>query len=181
MTKIKRVILGVTGSIAAYKAADIIRKLSAKGFKVSVVMTKAAKNFITPLTLSRLSGEKVYTKMFDKGNQDLDIEHISLGQSASVVLIAPATANIIGKIACGIADDLLTCTCLSTKAPIIIAPAMNPTMWAHEAVQENCSRLTKKGVSFVGPIEGKVACGDTGVGHIAEIDDIVAAVEKAAH
>jgi phosphopantothenoylcysteine decarboxylase/phosphopantothenate--cysteine ligase len=174
--KQKRVVLGVTGSIAAYKAADIIRRLSDKGFKVSVIMTGSAEHFITPLTLSRLSGEKVYTKMFDSGYEDLDIEHISLGKAADIILIAPATANIIGKLAGGIADDVLTCTCLSTNAPILIAPAMNPLMYKNKIVQENCNKLKASGFLFVGPIHGKVACGDSGEGHIACVDDIVDAV-----
>jgi len=171
-----QIVLGVTGSIAAYKTCDIIRKLSEKGFSVTAVMTKSAERFITPLTLSRLSGNKVYTELFSNGTEDVDYAHVSLGKLADVLLIAPATANFIGKIAHGIADDLLTCTCLSTRAKMIIAPAMNPAMFRNKIVQENCAKLKKNGVDFVGPITGKVACGDQGIGHIADVEDIVKAV-----
>ena len=169
----KRIVLGVTGSIAAYKSAEIIRRLTKKGFKVSAVMTKEAEHFITPLTLSRLSGDKVYRDMFDGQGDSWDIGHISLADAADVLLIAPATANIISKIACGIADDLLTCIAMATKAKILIAPAMNENMYKNKIVVENCEKLKKHGVIFIGPIEGKLACGKTAIGHIADEDEIV--------
>jgi len=176
VVKQKRIILGVTGSIAAYKSADLIRQLIEKGFRVSAVMTKEAERFITPLTLSGLSGEKVYRGMFDKREDPLGMPHITLAREADVFLIAPATANIIGKLAHGIADNLLTCIALATEAPILIAPAMNTRMYNNEIVRENCRKLKKRGVKFIEPVEGKLACGTTGDGHIADEKDIVRAV-----
>ena len=179
MTKPKRVVLGVTGSIAAYKSADIIRRLVEKGFRVSVVMTKAAEHFITPLTLASLSGECVFRDMFGEENSG-DMPHIALAQEADILLIAPATADIISKLAYGIADNLLTCIALATKAPILIAPAMNTQMYDNAIVQENCRKLKKHGVQFIASINGKLACGTTGEGHIADEATIVKAVVKAA-
>ena len=176
MPKQKRVILGVTGSIAAYKSADIVRRLAKKGFRVSAVMTKEAERFITPLTLASLSGEKVYRWVSDKEDNPEPMAHISLAQEADVFLIAPATANIIGKLAHGIADNLMTCIALATKAPILIAPAMNTQMYRNKIVQENCRKLKKYGVHFVDPVKGKLACGTTGEGHIADEETIVKAV-----
>ncbi len=176
MTKQKRVILGVTGSIAAYKAAEIIRRLAEKGIRVSVVMTKEAEHFITPLTLSSLSGEAVSRDMFNQGGDPNTISHIDLARESDLFLIAPATANIIGKLACGIADNLLTCIALATKAPIVLAPAMNTQMYQNKIVQENCRKLKKNGVQFVEPVKGKLACGTTGKGHIADEMAIVKTV-----
>ncbi len=176
MAKKKRIVLGVTGSIAAYKTADLIRELVEKGFRVSVVMTKEAEYFITPLTLSSLSGEKVYRGMFKEHEDPADMPHITLAQEADILLISPATANIIGKLAHGIADSLLTCIALATKAPIVIAPAMNTQMYQNSIVQENCSRLKEHGIKFIDPIKGKLACGTKGEGHIADEDTIVKSV-----
>lgn len=176
MLRQKRVILGVTGSIAAYKSADIVRRLAEKGFRVSVVMSREAERFITPLTLSSLSGEKVCRGMFDEEDDPAAMPHISLAQEADVFLIAPATANIIGKLAHGIADNLLTCIALATKAPIVIAPAMNTQMYRNKIVQENCRKLKKHGIHFVDPIKGKLACGTTGEGHIADEATIIKTV-----
>ena len=170
----KRIVLGVTGSIAAYKSGDIIRLFVEKGFTVSVVMTKEAEHFISALTLSSLSGEKVYKDMFDESSGSMP--HIELAQKSDAILIAPATANTIAKIACGIADDLLTCIVLATKAPILIAPAMNVEMYQNKIVQENCAKLKKHGIRFIDPVKGKLACGTTGEGHIADEDAIVKAV-----
>lgn len=169
----KRIILGVTGSIAAYKSADILRGLQKKGAEVSVVMTRNAEQFITPLTLSSLSGKTVYREMFYLSGQPESIVHIGLAQNADLLLIAPATASIIGKIANGIADDLLTCIAITTKAPIVIAPAMNTEMYKNVFVQENIKKLKKAGFNFVDPIKGMLACGDVGQGHLAEVEDIV--------
>ena len=178
MAKQKRVVLGVTGSIAAYKSADLIRQLVEKGFRVSVVMTKEAERFITPLTLSSLSGEKVFKGMFDKTQDPLAMPHITLAREADVFLIAPATANIIGKLAHGIADNLITCIALATKAPILVAPAMNTQMYRNKIVQNNCRALKKYGMEFVDPVKGKLACGTTGDGHIADEASIIKAVLK---
>ena len=171
--------LGVTASIAAYKSADIIRRLQEKNFKVSVVMTKEAEKFITALTLGTLAGEKVHCEMFDELDRSWQMSHITLAQEVDIFLIAPATANIIGKIAHGLADDLLTCTALATKAPILIAPAMNDDMYNNKIVQDNISKLKKTGVHFIEPVKGRLACGVTGDGHLADVDDIVKAVMRA--
>ena len=168
----KHIVLGVTGSIAAYKAADIIRRLKEKGLKVSVVMTQEAEHFITPLTLSALNGGDVYRDMFENRLEQGRMPHIELAK-ADLLLIAPATANIIGKLAYGLADDLLTCIALATKAPIIIAPAMNTEMLNNPLVQKNCETLEDLGVHIVFPVEGDLACGTHGLGHIAEVESII--------
>ena len=175
--KIKgHILLGVTGSIAAYKSADIIRRLQEKGYKVSVIMTEASKRFITPLTLSSLCQEEAYSGLFD--DKDRYLNHIKLAWEASALLIAPATANIIGKLANGIADDLLSCIAIATEAPILIAPAMNDKMYSNKIVQENCKRLKQFGFKFIDPVKGKLACGTSGKGHLAEVEEIVKEVER---
>ncbi len=179
MNKRKKIVLGVTGSIAAYKSADIIRGLQENNHDVFVVMTKAAERFITPLTLSTLSGERVLCGMFDEENLPWKMPHITKTQGADVLLIAPATADIIGKIANGIADNFLTCIALATKSPILIAPAMNTEMYKNAIVQENCAKLKKHGMQIIEPVKGKLACGIVGEGHIAEVKDIVKAVDIA--
>jgi phosphopantothenoylcysteine decarboxylase / phosphopantothenate---cysteine ligase len=176
MSKKRRIVLGVTGSIAAYKAADIIRRLIERGMRVSVVMTKEAEHFITPLTLASLSGEAVFREMFDLPGHAAGMPHIDLACEADLLLIAPATANIIGKLAHGIADDLLTCIALATKAPVVIVPAMNTQMYHNPFVQENCRKLEKNGAQFIEPVEGKLACGTTGKGHIADEETIIKTV-----
>ncbi len=174
----KEIILGVTGSIAAYKAGDITRRLQDAGFGVTVVMTKSAMEFITPLTLSSLSGRIVYSETFEKNQAAWEMSHIHLAQRASAILIAPATANIIGKIANGIADDLLSCLVLATKAPVFIAPAMNDVMYHNKIVQGNVTKLKNVGVKFIDPFYGKLACGTTGEGHLANVDDIIKVVRS---
>lgn len=174
----KRLILGVTGSIAAYKAADLSRRLIEKKFKVAVVMTKEAHKFITPLTFVGLTGKKVYTELFDDDSCG-EMPHIKLAQDADILLIAPATANVIGKLAHGLADDLLTCIAMVTPAQILIAPAMNVEMYKNKIVQENCAKLKKIGIKFIEPVDGKLACGMIGQGHIASEDDIIKAVLRA--
>jgi phosphopantothenoylcysteine decarboxylase/phosphopantothenate--cysteine ligase len=174
--KIKQVVLGVCGSIAAYKAGDIIRRLQDNHCDVTVIMTKEAAQFITPLTLSSLSGKNVYSDMFDKDSWRM--AHIELARSTDIVLIAPATANVIGKLANGLADDLLSAFVITSRAPVFIAPAMNDDMYANKIVQENCTKLKKHGFKFIEPVKGKLACGTVGVGHLAEVDDIVKAVLK---
>lgn len=179
MVKPKKIVLGVTGSIAAYRSADILRRLLEKGFKVSVVMTKEAERFITPTTLSALAGEKVYREMFERNDDTWQMPHIRLAEEADVLLVAPATAAIIGKLAHGIADNLLTCIALATRAKLLVAPAMNTGMYQNRIVQENCARLKALGAYFIDPVKGKLACGTTGEGHIADVETIIAAVVRA--
>ncbi len=174
--KVKKVVLGVCGSIAAYKAGDIIRRLQEQGCDVTVVMTAEAKQFITPITLAALSGNPVHGDMFDA--QGWRMGHIELSRQSDVLLIAPATANIIAKIAHGFADDLLCALAMTVRIPVFIAPAMNDEMYANPVVQENCTKLKKNGVLFIEPTKGKLACGVVGVGHLADIEDIVKAVTK---
>lgn len=173
MSSKKHILLGVTGSIAAYKACDIVRSLQRQGLDVAVVMTEASKQFVSPLTFASLSRNRVYSEMFVKDFSDWDIEHVSLAKQADLVLIAPATANIIGKIANGLADDLLSCLVVTTKAPVVIAPAMNDGMYTNKIVQENIKKLQTLGVHFVSPTKGLLACGTIGEGHLADVDTIV--------
>jgi phosphopantothenoylcysteine decarboxylase/phosphopantothenate--cysteine ligase len=177
MTKNKEIILGVTASIAIYKACDIIRRLKEKGFNVTVIMTEEATRFIAPRLFESLSGNTVYCSMFDEP-QGWDIEHISLAEKAGLVLIAPATANIIGKIASGISDDLLTCVVCATKARVLICPAMNENMYKNKIVQDNIKKLRAIGYGFVEPRKGQLACGKEGVGCLADVDTIVKQAQK---
>lgn len=173
----KTIIVGITGSIAAYKACEIINMLRKDSFDVKVILTKEGAQFITPLTLQTLSGNKVLTDMFELPDA-WDPVHTSLGESASLILIAPATANVIGKLSGGICDDLLTCVVYATKAPVLLAPAMNEKMYSHKILQENIAKLKKTGYSFVGPVKGHLACGHDAMGHIAEVCDIVKEAKK---
>ena len=173
----KNILLGVTGSVAAYKSCDLIRNLQIVGFCVEVIMTKEAREFIGPLTFQALSQRRVHSEMFDV-DIDFNVEHIELAKWARVILIAPATANIIGKLANGIYDDLLTCVVAATKAKVVIAPAMNKDMYANAVVQGNIRKLKNLGVKFIGPRAGKLVCGDTGMGCLEEIDKIVRFVKK---
>jgi phosphopantothenoylcysteine decarboxylase/phosphopantothenate--cysteine ligase len=177
MREKKNIILGISASIAIYKSCDIVRKLKEKGYSVSVVMTKESCELIRPVVFRSLSENKVHYDLFD-AKQGWDIEHISLAKKADLILIAPATANIIAKIASGICDDLLTCVVLATEAPVLIAPAMNEGMYKNRITQQNIERLKKLGNIFIGPRKGKLACGDTGLGCLAEVEDIVGEVEK---
>jgi len=178
MTKTtKSVIVGVTGSIAAYKACEIVNALKRDSFCVRVILTKEAKEFVTPLTLQTLSGNKVYSDMFEPP-ETWDPIHTSLADNASLVLIAPATASVIGKLASGICDDLLTCVVYATKAPVLIAPAMNEKMYKHNVVGENVAKLKKIGYSFIGPVKGHLACGHEAIGHIAQTSDIIKEAKK---
>ena len=165
------VVLGVTGSISAYQAADIVRRLREQGCAVTCVMTREAAQFITPLTLQAVSGRKVCTDLFSL--EDPHVIHTELADHAQLLLIAPATANILAKLAHGFADDLLSCVALATKAPILIAPAMNVHMYEHPATQDNLRTLTKRGCRFVGPCKGSLACGYEAMGHVAPVDEIV--------
>jgi len=173
----KEIILGVTASIASFKACEIIRALEEDGFNVTVLMTKDAMEFITALSLAALSRNKVYSEMFSDPRA-WDIEHISLADKADLILLAPATANMINKLASGICDDLISCTVLAAKAPVLIAPAMNSNMYEHKITQESISKLKAIGYKFVGPQKGKLATGKIGIGHLADVDDIVREVKR---
>jgi phosphopantothenoylcysteine decarboxylase/phosphopantothenate--cysteine ligase len=179
MKKAKDIILGVTASIAIYKACDILRRLKELGFAVTVVMTEEAQELIKPLVFQSLSGNKVYRGMFEHSDT-WEIEHISLAEKADLVLIVPATANIIGKIACGICDDLLTCIVCATKAPVLIAPAMNENMYRNRIVQNNIKKLISLGYKFVEPRRGRLASGKLGIGCLAEVETIVKEAKKCA-
>src|SRR5436853_4579812 len=175
-----KIALGVSGGIAAYKAAEVLRLLQDRGLRVQVIMTEAAQEFVRPLTFAALSGEKVITGMFEAGaespNIDSAIEHISVAQSIDALLVVPATADVIAKFAQGIANDFLSTLYLATTAPVVIAPAMNVNMWNHPATQANLEVLKKRGVRIVEPASGYLACGMTGTGRLAENEAIVAAV-----
>lgn len=176
MYKGKTVVLGVTGGIAAYKACEIVSSLKKKGFNVEVIMTSHATQFVQPLSFETLSGNRVVTDMFDRDFK-FEVEHISLAKKADVFVIAPATANIIGKIAGGIADDMLTTTIMACKSPKIICPAMNTGMYENTQVEDNILKLKNQGYKIVEPISGRLACGDIGKGKMAEPSDIVKAIE----
>ena len=177
MLKDKKVILGITGGIAAYKACDIVRRLKKLGAQVIVVMTENAQKFITPLTFETLSGNEVVTEMFPE-RRFVGVRHVDLAGWADLILIAPATANIIGKIRSGIADDILTTIVISSKAPVLIAPAMNVNMYENPIFQENLSYLQKLGYKFVEPGVGELASGIVGKGRLAEPETIVGEVVK---
>ncbi|MGB9699195.1 MAG: bifunctional phosphopantothenoylcysteine decarboxylase/phosphopantothenate--cysteine ligase CoaBC [Thermodesulfobacteriota bacterium] len=173
----KNIVLGVTGGIAAYKAAELVRELVREEAKVHVMMTKNAQAFITPLTLQTLSGNAVITELFSLF-AEAKVGHIALADMAEIVVIAPATANIIGKIAAGIADDMLTTVVMATKAPVLIAPAMNVHMWDNPICQQNVAKLRSLGYYFVGPAAGELACGYEGKGRLAEITDIIEEIKS---
>ena len=175
--KKKNIILGITASIAAYKACEIINHLKKKGHSVKCILTKEAEEFITPLTLETLSGNRLYKDMF-KLPEKRDIIHVSLAKEADLIVICPATANIIGKLASGISDDLLTCTVISSTSPVLIAPAMNDNMYKNRITQKNIQELKKIGYKFIDPVVGHLACGYTGIGHLAEPNQIIKRIEK---
>lgn len=169
----QHILLGITGGIAAYKSADLIRKLKEKGAKVRVVMTAAAKSFMTPLTLQTLAEEPVYTDLLDE-EAEYTMSHIALARWADQVLVAPASADFIARLTYGHANDLLTTLCLATSAPIMLAPAMNRLMWENVATQNNIKLLRERGIHFSGPEEGAQACGEMGLGRMTEPNKIVA-------
>lgn len=173
----KKIVLGVTGGIAAYKAISLTSKLSQAGATVQVILTAGAQKFVTPLSFQAISRQPVYVDTFDELDSG-KIQHIDLADWADLFIIAPATANIIGKYANGIADDMLSTTLLATTAPVYIAPAMNVDMYQHLAVQDNLALLAKRGVRFIDPNEGYLACGYTGKGRLAEPEEIVAYLQK---
>lgn len=171
------ILLGVTGSIAAYKAADLANILTKDGYDVDVIMTKGAMAFITPLTLQTLSKNRVYTDVFQE-DYPREIEHISLAKKAGLLLVAPASADIIGKMACGIADDMLSTTVLAVRGiPRLIAPAMNTNMYENPVVRENLEKLKKLGFEIIEPKEARLACGDLGKGALADVETIIKTVE----
>jgi len=171
------IIIGISGSIASYKSADLVSGFKKKGYDVFVIMTGEAEKFISSLTLQTLSGNKVYTDMFEMP-EEWDTKHVSLAKKADAIVIAPATANIIGKLANGICDDMLSCTLVASEAPVLIAPAMNDVMYKNKIVQENIARLKKTGYKFVGPRIGRLACGYEALGCMSEVADIITIVEK---
>jgi phosphopantothenoylcysteine decarboxylase/phosphopantothenate--cysteine ligase len=178
-----RITLGVTGGIAAYKSAELVRRLQDEGHTIQVVMTRAAQEFITPLTFAALSGQRVIVDLFStsaRGENNLEsaIDHIAVAQSTDLLLVAPATADILAKFARGIADDFLSTLYLASTAPVVAAPAMNVNMWQHEATQENLATLRARGVRIVEPNEGYLACGMTGPGRLASQVEILKAVEE---
>ncbi len=165
------VVLGVTGGIAVYKACELLRLLQKRGIDVFVVMTQNACRFVAPLTFETLSGHPVAVDTFDRP-QTWEVEHIALAKRADLFLIAPATANIMGKMACGIADDMLSTTVMATRAPVLVAPAMNTGMWENAAVQQNVKTLRARGVEIVAPVSGHLACGDNGAGKLEDVEVI---------
>ncbi|MDR1931184.1 MAG: phosphopantothenoylcysteine decarboxylase [Spirochaetales bacterium] len=174
----KNIILGITGSIAAYKGADIANILTKEGYSVHVIMSASARKFITPLTFQTLTRNKVYTDMFDEIIYE-DVRHISLARKADLALIAPASANIIGKLAAGIADDMLSTVIMAVRdKPVLICPAMNTAMYENPVTRDNIKKLTGYGYHFIEPREARLACGDLGKGALADVDVIMAAARK---
>ena len=177
MLRNKVIVLGVTGGIAAYKAAEIASQLTQAGAKVNVILTEEAVRFISPVTFRAITGRPVVTEMFELASE-FSIEHVSLAKAADVVIIAPATANIIAKLAAGIADDMLCCTVLATKAPVVIAPAMETNMYNNPVTQENLRNLRIRNFLTIGPTTGWLASGKTGLGRLAEINDIMEGIRQ---
>jgi len=175
--KNKNIVIGITGSIAAYKSAELIRLFVKEKTNVIPVMTKNACRFITPLTIQTLSNNKVYCDMFET-DSDWEIEHVSIAEKADIFLIAPATADVIAKLAGGIADDSLTTLALAAKCPIVICPAMNSMMYKNKITQKNIENLKQFGCIFIGPEKGELACGDEGAGRMSEPEKIVLEVKK---
>ncbi|MGB8708095.1 MAG: bifunctional phosphopantothenoylcysteine decarboxylase/phosphopantothenate--cysteine ligase CoaBC [Dehalococcoidia bacterium] len=173
--KDKTVVLGVTGSIAAYKAVELASQLTQVGARVEVIMTEAATEFIAPLTFRNITGRPVVTKMFELASE-YSVEHVALAEAADVVVIAPATADIIARIAVGIADDMLCCTVLATKAPIIVAPAMHAAMYDNQVTQDNLAKLKAHGFIIVGPDYGRLASGGIGLGRLVDVNEILGTI-----
>lgn len=171
----KTVLQILTGGIAAYKAPDLIKLLKGEGARVVCVMTDCAKEFVTPTVLRTVSGERVYQEMFP-ADAPFGVLHTSLAELPDMILVSPATANFIAKLAAGIADDLPSCLCLATRKPIVIVPAMNDGMYTHPMTQRNIAQLKAIGYQFVDPVEGDLACGRVGIGHIASNESVFASV-----
>ena len=172
----RTVLLGVSGSIAAFKAAALASALRQRRAAVTVIMTAAAREFVTPLTFQTLTRNAVVTDMFGP-QEDFKPEHVALADRADALVIAPATANVIGKIAAGLADDILSATAMTVDAPVLLAPAMNTRMWNNPVVKANVARLKRLGYAFVGPVSGRLASGAVGAGRFADVDTVVRAVE----
>lgn len=170
------VVLGVCASIAAYRACEVINRLRQENIDVAVCMSRDAERFITPLTLQTLSGSRVFKDMFE-APAEWDPLHISLARRAEVILVAPATSDLISRVASGICDDLLSSVIASTVAPVIFAPAMNDVMYKNKILQSNITKLKRLGYHFIGPIKGRLTCGERGIGHIAGTDDIIKRVK----
>jgi len=173
----KTIVLGITGGIAAYKAAELASKLTQAGARVDVVMTESATKFIAQLTLRSLTGRPVVTSMWEL-NSEFSIEHVALAEAADILAIVPATANIIAKLAAGISDDMLTCTVLATKAPVIVAPAMNVNMFQNSITQDNLAKLKARGFTIVDPTYGRLASGKMGLGRLAETETIIGTIKQ---
>ena len=174
----RRILLIIGGGIAAYKSLDLIRRLRERGAAVTPVLTRAAEEFVTPLSVSALAGEKVYRELFDL-TDEAEMGHIQLSRSADLVVVAPATADLMGKMTAGLANDLASTLLMATDTPVLIAPAMNVRMWQHPATRRNRAQLAADGIRFVGPNEGDMACGEFGPGRMSEPLEIVAAIEVA--
>ncbi len=178
MLRGKRIVLGVCGSIACYKAADLASKLTQAGALVDVILTDAAQKFISPLTFRALTGRPVFTDMYDP-QSELAEEHVALARAADALLIAPASATTIARLAHGMADNMVALTALATTAPVLVAPAMDAQMWAHAATQANIETLTRRGVIFIGPVEGRLASGHVGPGRLVETEEMIGALRQA--
>ncbi len=174
----KQIVLGVTGSIAAYKAPDLASKLTQAGAIVDVAMTESARRFVAPITFQSVTGRRAYHDMWDEGSEIAEL-HVVLARRADLMVIAPATATTLARMAHGLADDLVSLTALATRAPLLVAPAMDPQMWEHVATQENIATLRSRGVSFVGPEEGRLASGQMGTGRMSEVPVLLGAVRSA--
>lgn len=176
MIKNKNIVIGMTGGIACYKVCELINYLTREGANVDVIMTKNSTEFITPLTIETLSKHKVVTDMFEK-KEHIEVEHISLAKKADLFIVVPATANIIGKVANGIADDMLSTTIIATKAKVVFAPAMNNQMYNNIIVQNNIEKLKNYGYEFIDPVEGNLACGYKAIGKLASKDTIIQKIQ----
>lgn len=177
MIKGKNIVIGLTGGIACYKTANLISLLKKKGANIDVIMTKNSQNFITPLTLRTLSQSPVVVDMFKETNV-YDVKHISLAEKADMIVIIPASANIIGKVAHGIADDMLSTVVMASTCPVVFAPAMNNNMYTNKIVQDNIQKLSSYGYKFISPKVGHLACGTTAIGKLADISDVLKFIEK---
>ena len=176
MLRGRRVVVAVTGGIAAYKAADLVGKLCAAGAGVRCILTANATRFVAALTFQSLSGHEAAADTFDRSGGEL-YRHLALADWGELLVVAPATANVLGKAAAGIADDLVSTALIAFPGPVLFAPAMNCHMWAHPAVVENVEKLRRRGARFIGPNEGRLACGHVGLGRMAEVPEIIAAIE----
>ncbi|MHB9156016.1 MAG: flavoprotein [Endomicrobiales bacterium] len=175
----KDIVLGICGGIAAYKAPELVRALRALKARVNCILTANGARFVTPLTLQTLSGNRVYEGMFDPFAWE--VEHVSLAKKAGIVVVAPATADAIARLACGRAEDFLSSVILAAECPVLVCPSMNDKMWAHPATQDNVRRLKSFGYFFVEPEKGELACGDVGTGRLAGLDVIAAKIEEILH